>query len=307
MSIRDLNHPFPKFLFDTKVPNILYHYTSSSGLMGIIKNNNIWATKTTYLNDSSEIKLALDFIREEIKVQKRKNDKEKYIFGYEDMLSALDGIENVNVSVVSFSTYGDQLSQWRGYSKVGDGYSLGFNGETLKTQVESQGNNYGEKCYLLPCQYDPSVHKMMIMDLINYSLVRNDLGYSLSKQEEEFEYSNSFHSFEKNVLIVSQIIKSSSFIEEDEWRLISPSMDLEKIKFRVGRHSLIPYWEIYLDIINTLKSVTIGPTPEPNLSYLALRSFLLTQNHLSPDLFANHNLLTEKLIINNSKIPYRMI
>lgn len=305
MTRRKLNYPFPEFLFKTKMPKTLYHYTSSNGLMGIIENNNIWATKTTYLNDSSEIRLALDYIREELTLQMSKSSKENYIFSYKDMLSALEGIENVNVSVVSFSTNGDQLSQWRGYSRVGDGYSLGFDGKLLKEQIGYQGNIFGENCYLAPCQYEPHVHKKLIIDLINYSL--NSWGNNLSESEKAFEYSMSYESFQKDVLIISQIIKSDAFIEEEEWRLISPRMDIEKAKFRVGKNSLIPYWEIELDLINTLKSIIIGPTPEPSLSYSALRDFLLKQQHLSPGLLGDHNLLTNKLKIYNSKIPFRTV
>jgi hypothetical protein len=306
MTTHKLDKPFPDFLFDIDIPETLYHYTSSAGLMGIIENNNIWATKTTYLNDSSELKLALDYFREEIAIQKEESVKRKYIFGYEDMLEALEGIEDVNVSVVSFSANGDQLSQWRGYSKIGDGYSLGFDGKTLKATIAYQGNMYGENCYLMPCQYDTRIHRRIIVDVINHSLKIDS--NNLSEAEYSFEVGVSFEYFRKNILIVSQIIKSEAFVEEDEWRLISPSMDLEKTKFRVGKNSLIPYWEIYLNIIDTLKSVIIGPTPEPNLSYSALRNFLLKQEHLSSDgRYGNNNLFLDKLNIYNSKIPFRLI
>jgi hypothetical protein len=40
-------------------PTVLYHYTSPAGLMGIIRNREIWATKLHYLNDVSECGCAL--------------------------------------------------------------------------------------------------------------------------------------------------------------------------------------------------------------------------------------------------------
>lgn len=44
----------------THKPRTLYHYTSDSGLLGIIETKSIWATNVRYLNDSKEYALALD-------------------------------------------------------------------------------------------------------------------------------------------------------------------------------------------------------------------------------------------------------
>src|SRR5687767_5789612 len=43
-------------------PESLWHYTSLSGLLAILKDQNIWATDIRYLNDSSELGVVLDAI-----------------------------------------------------------------------------------------------------------------------------------------------------------------------------------------------------------------------------------------------------
>ncbi|OLD27475.1 MAG: hypothetical protein AUJ04_03935 [Acidobacteria bacterium 13_1_40CM_3_55_6] len=48
-------------------PQILYHYTSQEGLMGIITERCIWASKIHYLNDSEEFSIALDLAGRELK------------------------------------------------------------------------------------------------------------------------------------------------------------------------------------------------------------------------------------------------
>src|SRR5262245_4608139 len=58
-------------IIETQPPRGLYHYTNSSGLMGILSSKKIWTTKLQYLNDSSEIELALDYFRQEIKDQQK--------------------------------------------------------------------------------------------------------------------------------------------------------------------------------------------------------------------------------------------
>jgi hypothetical protein len=39
---------------------ILYHYTSQDGLIGMLNEKTIWASKIHYLNDSKEFALALE-------------------------------------------------------------------------------------------------------------------------------------------------------------------------------------------------------------------------------------------------------
>ncbi len=43
-------------------PEILYHYTNESGLLGILQSRHLWATAIEYLNDSAE----LVYAREEL-------------------------------------------------------------------------------------------------------------------------------------------------------------------------------------------------------------------------------------------------
>ena len=43
----------------------LYHYTTQVGLLGIVRNREIWATHTQYLNDSREFSYAVQMVREE--------------------------------------------------------------------------------------------------------------------------------------------------------------------------------------------------------------------------------------------------
>ena len=50
-----------------KPPSILYHYTSQEGLLGIIKNREVWATDISYLNDTKEYKYTVDLTSERIK------------------------------------------------------------------------------------------------------------------------------------------------------------------------------------------------------------------------------------------------
>src|SRR5215207_4115315 len=149
-----------------KPPDTLFHYTSATGLFGVLESGNIWATKIQYLNDNSELQLAFDYIRAEIRRQRKgvgkTRDKD-----FTDMLFTLDTTANTNVGVASFTEMGDQLSQWRGYCEIGKGYSIGFNGAKLDKVATKN------KCLLAPCIYEEDIHLRLVKVLIdNYPLLK---------------------------------------------------------------------------------------------------------------------------------------
>src|SRR5262249_828164 len=63
----NLKHTILNEALSRKPEKPLYHYTTQAGLMGIIKDRQIWATHTQYLNDRREFLHAVDLVRREIK------------------------------------------------------------------------------------------------------------------------------------------------------------------------------------------------------------------------------------------------
>jgi hypothetical protein len=53
-------------LENSDLPEILYHYTSQTGLKGMLNEKTIRASKIHYLNDSKEFRLALDLAGDEL-------------------------------------------------------------------------------------------------------------------------------------------------------------------------------------------------------------------------------------------------
>jgi hypothetical protein len=61
---------FSEIVETTAIPKMLYHYTSSVGLLGIFKSKKIWTTKIHYLNDSSELSLGLTISEKKYNLRK---------------------------------------------------------------------------------------------------------------------------------------------------------------------------------------------------------------------------------------------
>ena len=281
------------------VPDLLFHYTTAVGLMGIVESGKIWTTKIQYMNDNSELQLAFDYIRNEIDLQRKGIEKTRTEEELEEMCKVLDSTEKINVSLASFTEMGDQLSQWRGYCEIGNGYSLGFDGHKLRKLVHSN-NSYN----LVPCIYEEKEHKRLIKELVDNYPTKKMLDATRIEDPELNDIFQFSLAFANSVLFLAPLIKSASFKEEKEWRLITTVLPYTEAKFRKGNYSLIPYWEFDIDLKETLKTIIIGPTPEPKLSSTAVRGLLFQERYVN---LANGTSSFGELKISQSKIPFRKI
>lgn len=264
----------------------LYHYTTQSGLLGIIEHKKIWATHTQYLNDRREFLHAIDLVREEIDQIALTNVEHRQIL--KDMLDGLTGHESINVCVCSFSEDRDSLPQWRAYGGKTSGFAIGFPGDLLVETTQKL------RWYLAPCIYDDSAQHALIRALVEEVLEENLAEWDKKKNEEDrlplggnlCAYLNRY----------APILKHRSFAEEREWRVISRplSCHLPLFDFREGNSSLIPYYKFPLcdkEVAFRVHEVVVGPTPDEHRSIRSASNFL-----------TRHDIETE---VASSDVPYR--
>ena len=78
-------------------------------------------------------------------------------------------------------------------------------------------------------------------------------------------------------LLIASTLKSKSFTEEEEWRLVTKPLDNHpSIRFREGASTIIPYRPINISDTKNfpIKQIIIGPTPNKQLSKKAVDSLL---------------------------------
>ncbi|BDT65949.1 hypothetical protein os1_01000 [Comamonadaceae bacterium OS-1] len=129
----------------------LVHYTSASGLTGILNSQAIWATHASFLNDTEEIKLFFNrrlsrIIEDEFRKTGRSNDEE-LIQG-----AAAQFTESIRKVTLAFNqpyvfsmcapkdawtSRNGLLSQWRGYGKDG-AYAIIFDSKMLKELIDQE-------------------------------------------------------------------------------------------------------------------------------------------------------------------------
>lgn len=275
-------------IFSQSLPSdTLYHYTSQEGVKGIIMSKQIWATNILYLNDSSESYHGIKIIGE-ILNERQINASTNELPFFEALSTFKGNVLPDDVFVASLTEEGDLLSQWRGYTQVNSGYSIGFDSNQLKRMALDDG----PVCHLLKCVYDEDKQKRMINDVIDEGLS------SWLKAKGEYQESYTPVAAVKDKLgYLAACAKHPSFSEEKEWRIVVAYPKSQYLKFRFGKSTLIPYlelsWKPVLQVESQLiHSITVGPCPDPKCSKWAINRLLQLSGIQNPR-------------VEESKIPYR--
>jgi hypothetical protein len=285
-----------------KPKGLLFHYTTIDGLIGIFRDKKIWATSVSHLNDKKELAIAADMFRDTIAELEPGLElpPEPAIppLGYEPdprrkLLDALrrfpDIAQESKTFACSFSEEGDQLSQWRGYTTGGYGFSIGFDYSRLKKHVDRQ------KVLLAKCIYNPPMQRECILGFVKEEI---------EPQFRDLTNDNITRRMVECLVLlfhVLPVLKHASFKEEKEWRLISSLHSNGQMKLRAGRMTLIPYHEFELTDPNNKKEplpigmIYVGPSPNSAESVIAINA-LLDQEGLS-----------KAVEVRPSAIPYREI
>lgn len=283
----------------------LYHYTTQTGLLGIINDRRIWATHTQYLNDRREFLHAVDLVRGEIQRLLNEQSTPPASAARTEALSRMQNAlslspEHINVCVCSFSEDSDSLSQWRAYGGS-SGFAIGFSPEVLEAAVERQS------WHLAQCIYDPATQ----LDIAR-ALVEEVLDEHISKRPraaaelvtEDEEDDDVFWEAGGNLLPYlygyAPMVKHHSFEEEREWRIISRPILSQRLDYRGGRSLIVPYYRLPLweDGQKTqIHEIIVGPTLDGERSMRSL-SRLIT----------GRKVIKQLLIptpIKLSQVPYR--
>jgi Protein of unknown function (DUF2971) len=259
----------------------LYHYTTQTGLLGIIKTRQIWAAHTQYLNDRREFLHAVDLVRQEIRRLLRSNDLKQPAGGQilENMEEALlMSPETINVCVCSFSEDSDSLSQWRAYGGS-SGFAIGFSGDVLKAATEKA------RCFLAPCIYEPTEQRALVRAIVEEVLeecVEENISQNSRRDvEEDFILEGSGANIVGYLNRYAPILKDQFFKEEREWRIISSPIFAQRLDYREGRSLIVPYYKLPLwdgdDQRIQLDGVVVGPTRDANRSKSSVTSFLMSR------------------------------
>ena len=284
----NINYVPPAFSGHSKseCPELLYHYTGQVSLLSIIKTSELWATKVQYMNDATEFNLALSMAREILDDMIGATPILTPVRALARLRDSLAGLEDINIFAVCFCENGDLLSQWRGYADAGGGSSIGFDSHVLREVASYESFTLGK------CIYDTVVQRAIVTEAIEHCI----------QEELAGPAQWGFHGPLAHILFrYGAFFKDKSFAQENEWRLVSPTIDFrhDRLSFRAGRSMVTPYYKLPIKHGETLpiRHIIIGPCPHMELAKSAVTALLMQRGMYGP--------LKGQQIVFGSKIPFQ--
>ncbi len=278
------------------LPETLYHYCSPEAFIQIIQNGIIWLVDSYRANDYLESHWINRHINEMIK--KHQNDKNRKFF---DALVMQYNLHQPRPFIASFSTDGDVLSQWRGYTLDGLGFSVGFkpNSFGVENRLPHTSVVPQQTIGLHEVIYDVEMQRKKVEVIIGKYLYSCDL-----KNQDSIAEGVMYCSSE--LIQYSYFFKNPKFSEELEWRIVhiplisfgsSPSFSawgsISEIKFTTLKHLIVPYFDLSFRAnqdVKPIKEIILGPRNETSPIVLQM-------------LLAKHNFTD--VIIRKSEASYR--
>lgn len=280
----------------------LYHYTSANALSSIIQNQELWTTKSSFMNDTSEIEYASELFLKRLECSKlREEDKRLLKEGFEK--GKKEGIFD-NMYVLCLSANPDSLPMWSYYGK-NDGYNIGISPQfvsdfvntefiKIKTLKTVKGNtewveSIGSKCVSVGTEENSAL--VVKSNYVLYDDIKQAKIFDLLLEEiGNLTIENSHNSNAQINLMLSTLtdfipfMKDYSYHNEEEYRILikldetgGNKLKLNKIqKYRVFNGALIPYIKLVLNKPNYFNSITASPFNRSELVLLGIQDVINT-------------------------------
>jgi hypothetical protein len=200
--------------------------------------------------------------------------------------------------VVSFSEDGDDLAQWRGYGRFGQGVAIGFQ-FTYDNWPVVDSNGIDVISILYKCLYTEKEQNRLFKAIVDALLS------ILAKQQ--VVASTAHGTTNESAMVVAEwagwlltaftntfpYMKSPAFETEQEVRLVlSPDKSHWSRKFRVSNGIVVPYFEVHEDGVRLpISRVVIGPSAKHEVIRDGVRRLLDAHEYDVP--------------VESSEVPFR--
>ena len=284
----------------------IFHYTSPSGVNGIISNHTLRFTDRNYLNDFTEGRYVMQLcLQSRCQVLLPKEYRKFFIDKCAEVYSN-PGSKKRLVYQCSFSTADDNLALWNYYTK-GEGikgYNLRFSAKELADTLETRNAKNVHRTYVACGKviYNSKKQKEIIKKIIlQFAEAIIQSGADSINAQIAIEF------LIEKLLYIGSFFKPLCFSHEEEYRLIikpfpAYNKDEKRIEFiNLGKTAstyeknglLIPYVDIEFPK-GALKSITASPT----LNFEEVEANLKNAMRI-------YGYPYEKIKITPSKIPVR--
>ena len=246
----------------------LYHYTDFNALNGIVGNAELRLNNILNMNDTSEMRLFVNGIRDNVLVDLKNAGLDKQFTKAKEYFKKEFAEEfHYSAYAACFSEYRDDAAQWERYAKGGQGVCIVFHKDLLEKIVTDAGSVSLKKVY-----YRDTVE--------GYELIPKfvELMSDLSSYENR---SDELRKLMNDAWISSAAFKHPSFTSENEVRLIYTPFSAEeaavKPKYHIAWDRIKKYYPLDLKdlcsisgikLVDLIEEIMIGPASPQSLPIL---------------------------------------
>lgn len=299
---------------------LVWHYTDTGGLLGILKSDTLWATSMSMLNDTLELKHGIEFLNgywASERVTRREDWSEEGIHFVDWVLNWGEQIVmGGDCYVACASLDGDSLSSWRGYGGSA-GYAVGLRNPFPGPQVLVDGND--NSFYTRAVNRFLTWRKVVYTETAKVELCRWIISHLKERcsgrlPSRTIDEMYVFDAAESTYIGNVANMKHHGFQDEREARLVVFGEDSAirssggGVQYRAGALGVTPYLRITggdssekpgLETMSTssalpIEVINIGPCKYPDSTEAGLRRLLMDK---SPYL--------DNVLIQRSNVPFR--
>lgn len=264
VSGRSTTKATPKF---QRPPTNLSHYTTLTGLEGIVRTRSLWASNASFLNDRSELTHALDASKKAIKMLSSAKALQAWGPAIETAFDELRKGRQAQSYVACFCSDDDNLSQWRGYGGAVQGVSLTFEQAALTRRLKKDTAHLQQVVYA-KLSTAQKLRDALEAELRDIAELEEILG--ASDEEEQ----------QADILArISRLLpkfKHLGFKDEREWRyVVQKDIPPNGMQFRVLQNKIVPYIEIGTNKTKLpIRSIRVGPGTDQELTARSVETFM---------------------------------
>lgn len=289
-------HHIPSF--SRPLPPEIWHYTSASGLIGILKSGQIWSTQIACLNDTLELAYFGNLVHAAGRVWRAQNTDPALavMLRIADEGLASRDFASLGYFVACFSEIEDDLGQWRGYGGGECGYAVGFRSDGIIEAIKARPGTL-----LLPMSYDQNAQNFLVKDVLRMSAVYFRNGLNLGHPDVEKWAREFCAAYATELEIFGCTFKHPKFAGEVERRIVTLLQpgEHQALEFRQKRTLLARHLPLDITIPADagkrlpITRIYVGPGPSQQVSRISVGDLLLKYGY-------------QNIPVEVSKAPYRV-
>jgi hypothetical protein len=205
--------------FDFDPKTTIWHYTTGTGLLGIVQSGTLYSTQVSCLNDSTEIRYASSKFKKALAELLPKYSAQpaavSFLTKYLKLIEEEPDRPTHAPSpffVTCFTQEEDDLTQWRGYGNGENGYAIGFPAALLFD---------APNVLLARVSYDGALHEQLAAAISERTVQFFLEGIGKKRADTAEKWEDEFLTFwDPNITRLAPLVKDPGFAAEKEYRIV---------------------------------------------------------------------------------------